>query len=50
MTHPNEEHKHMKALKRHHDMLGFVAYAECGMMSSISVNHGSSVSRKRLQC
>ncbi|KAL0898683.1 hypothetical protein Bca101_082644 [Brassica carinata] len=31
MTHPDEEYSHMKALKRHNDMLGFVADAEYGV-------------------
>ncbi|WZZ88653.1 hypothetical protein YC2023_117232 [Brassica napus] len=31
MTHPNEEHSQMKALKTHNDMVGFVVDAECGI-------------------
>ena len=31
MTHPDEEYSHMKALKRHNDMLGFVADAQYGI-------------------
>ncbi|KAG5406870.1 hypothetical protein IGI04_012989 [Brassica rapa subsp. trilocularis] len=31
MTHPDEEYSHMKALKRHNDMLGFVADAQYGV-------------------
>ncbi|KAG5377573.1 hypothetical protein IGI04_025418 [Brassica rapa subsp. trilocularis] len=31
MTHPDEEYSHIKALKRHNDMLGFVADAQYGV-------------------
>ncbi|KAL0713117.1 hypothetical protein Bca4012_020095 [Brassica carinata] len=34
MTHPYEEDRDMKALKRHNDMLGFVADAEYGISAS----------------
>ncbi|KAF3496914.1 hypothetical protein DY000_02052770 [Brassica cretica] len=34
MTHPNEEHNQMKALKTPNEMHGFVADAECGIPTS----------------
>ncbi|KAG2304095.1 hypothetical protein Bca52824_032746 [Brassica carinata] len=34
MTHPYEEDRDMKALKRHYDMLGFLADAEYGIPAS----------------
>ncbi|KAG2329973.1 hypothetical protein Bca52824_001153 [Brassica carinata] len=34
MTHPYEEDRHMKALKRHYDMLGFVADVQYGIPAS----------------
>ncbi|KAL0749588.1 hypothetical protein Bca101_031591 [Brassica carinata] len=53
MTHPNEEHSQMKALKTHNDMVGFVVDAECGIPTRCLCGGGGGESSTRclgIQC